>query len=194
MAELETTATETTVDTTGSEVKMEVETAGESAEIARLKAELAKQKTALDKATKEAAENKRALRAKQTAEEAAAEEAKTLQQSMMEELEQLRKEKAVATATAKIVSFVGDNDASARVAEYLYGAEDVEAALAEFQKAWTAKEKALRLEYGKIPAPGAGSSNGATITKDQLNAMSYLERNKFATEHPEEYSKLTGRT
>lgn len=193
MAELETTVNETTVDTTnGSEVSTGVET-NESAEIARLKSELAKQKTALDKATKEAADNKRALRAKQSAEEAAAEEAKTLQQSMMEELEQLRKEKAVAAATAKVVSFVGDNEASARVAEYLYGAEDVDAALAEIQKAWTAKEKALRLEYGKIPAPGVGSSEGVTVTKAQLDAMGYMDRLKFATEHPDEYNKLMGR-
>ena len=193
MAELETTVNETTVDTTnGSEVSTGVET-NESAEIARLKSELAKQKTALDKATKEAADNKRALRAKQSAEEAAAEEAKTLQQSMMEELEQLRKEKAVAAATAKVVSFVGDNEASARVAEYLYGAEDVDAALSEIQKAWTAKEKALRLEYGKIPAPGVGSSEGVTVTKAQLDAMGYMDRLKFATEHPDEYNKLMGR-
>ena len=193
MAELETTvetSTETAeVETTAAE-SQEVT---ESAEIAKLKADLAKQKAALDKATKEAGDYKKQLRSKLTADEAAAEEAKALQQSMQEELEQLRKEKAVSGLTAKAVTFVGTTEAAAELAEYLYGAEDADAALAAIQKAWTAKEKALRLEYGKIPAPGAGSSDGPAITKSQLDAMGYMDRVKFATEHPDEYNKLMGR-
>lgn len=193
MAELETTATETTTENTVTGASEEVVTTTESTEIAKLKADLAKQKAALDKATKEAAESKRALRAKQSAEEVAQEEAKALQQSMQEELEQLRKEKAVSGLTAKAVTFVGSTEAAAELAEYLYGAEDAEAALAAIQKAWTAKEKALRLEYGKIPAPGIGGSDGATVTKAQLDAMGYMDRLKFANEHPDEYNKLMGR-
>lgn len=162
-------------------------------ELAKLKAELAKQKAALDKATKEAAESKRELRKKQSAEEVAAEEAKALQQAMQEELEQLRKEKAVGIITAKAMSVVGDSEAAAQIAEYLYGSEDADAALTAIQKAWNAKEKALRLEYGKIPAPGVGSSDGATITKEQLDGLTFPERVKFANEHPEEYNKLMGR-
>ena len=56
-----------------------------------------------------------------------------------------------------------------------------------------AKEKALRLEYGKIPAPGVGAGDGPTITKAQLDSMKYVERVKFANEHPDEYNKLMGR-
>lgn len=183
MAELETTVTET-VET--------VETA-ESDEIAKLRADLAKQKAALDKATKEAGDYKKQLRAKQSAEEVANEEAKALQQSMQEELEQLRKEKAVASMTMRVMSFVGDDAASAHVAESLYGAENVDAAITAIEKAWTAKEKALRLEYGKIPAPGAGAGDGPTMTKEQLNGLSYMDRLKFANEHPDEYNTLMGR-
>ena len=192
MAELE--ATVETVETAATvEEASNVETTTESAEIAKLRSDLAKQKAALDKATKEAGDYKKQLRAKQSAEEVAAEEAKALQQSMQEELEQLRKEKAVAATTAKLMPVVGDNEVATKVAEYLYGAEDVDAALIEISKAWTAKEKALRLEYGKLPAPGVGSSDGVTITKAQLDAMGYRERLKFANEHPEEYNKLMGR-
>lgn len=190
MAELE-TAVETTVDT-NTEPET-TENGSDNAELSKLKAELAKQKAALDKATKEAAESKRALRAKQSAEEVAAEEAKALQQSMQEELEQLRKEKAVSVITAKAMTFVGDNDTAAQVAEYLYGAEDADAALTAIQKAWTAKEKALRLEYGKIPSPGVGGSDGPSLTKDQLNAMNYIQRIEFANKHPDEYEALMGR-
>ena len=169
------------------------ENGSESAELAKLRAEFAKQKAALDKATKEAAESKRALRAKQSAEEAAAEEAKEQQEALMKELETLRKEKSVAATTAKIIPLVGNNEVAGQIAEYLYGAEDVDAALAAIQKAWTAKEKALRLEFGKIPAPGTGASDGPIMTREQLDAMEYKDRAKFFTEHPDEYRKLMGR-
>lgn len=176
------------VDTDGEQGK-----GTENNELAKLKAELAKQKAALDKATKEAGDARKALRAKQTAEEAAAEEAKALQESMQEELKQLRKEKAVAATTAKIMPLVADSEVATQIAEYLYGADDVDAALTAIQKAWTAKEKALRLEYGKIPAPGVGGADGPTVTKTQLDAMKFTERVKFANEHPDEYNKLMGR-
>lgn len=193
MAELETTVTETTETVDTAVTETETVESPESAELAKLRADLARQKAALDKATKEAGDYKKQLRAKQSAEEVAAEEAKALQQSMQEELEQLRKEKAVAGTTAKVMSFIGDDSVASQVAEYLYGAEDVDAALTAIQKAWTAKEKALRLEYGKIPAPGAGAADGPTITKEQLDAMNYTERAKFAMEHSDEYNKLMGR-
>ncbi len=198
MAELDTNQTVETQETATETAEAETETKAESgqtdsAELAKIKADLAKAKAALDKATKEAAESKRALRAKQTAEEAAAEEAKTQQEALMQELETLRKERAVAATTAKVFPIVNDNAVAGQVAEYLYGAEDVDSALAAIQKAWTAREKALRLEYGKIPAPGVGGSDGPTVTKAQLDAMKYTERVKFANEHPDEYNKLMGR-
>lgn len=193
MAELETTVTETTetVDTTPS-AQVETETT-DSAEIARLKRELTNALNKNDSLAKENAEKTKQLRAKQSAEEVAQEEAKALQQSMQEELEQLRKEKAVAATTAKVMAFVGDDVVSAQVAEYLYGAEDVDAAVTAIQKAWTAKEKALRLEFGKIPAPGAGASDGPTITKEQLDGLGYKDRLEFATKYPDEYERLMGR-
>ena len=196
MAELDTNVnaeveTDTNVQTEAENV--ETEKTAESAELAKLRADLAKQKAALDKATKEAAESKRALRAKQTAEEAAAEEAKAQQDALMQELETLRKERAVAATTAKIIPLVTDSTVAGQVAEYLYGAEDVDSAIAAIQKAWAAKEKALRLEYGKIPAPGTGASEGPTYTREQVDAMKFEERVKFAREHRDEYNKLMGR-
>ena len=193
MAELDTnTQTVETTNDTATDTAAET-TQTDTAELASLKAELARQKAALDKATKEAGDYKKQLRAKQTAEEAAAEEAKTQQEALMKELETLRKERAVAATTAKILPLVTDNAIAGQIAEYLYGAEDVESALAAIQKAWTAKEKALRLEFGRIPAPGVGGTDGPTVTKAQLDAMTYTERVKFANEHPDEYNKLMGR-
>ena len=194
MAELDTNVTPEveSVDTENKEAEKPTETV-ESTELARIRAEMAKLKAANDKLSKENAEKTKMIRAKQSAEEIAAEEAKVQQEALMQELETLRKEKAVAATTAKIMPLINDGDVAAQVAEYLYGAEDVDAALTALQKAWTAKEKALRLEFGKIPAPGAGGSDGPTITKEQLDNMKYPERVKFMNEHREEYEKLMGR-
>ena len=194
MAELDTNvAQEVEVEAENKEQETVSETVTETAELAKLRAEMAKQKAALDKATKEAGDYKKQLRAKQSAEEIAAEEAKVQQEALMQELETLRKEKAVAATTAKITPMVGDSEVAGQIAEYLYGAEDVDAALTAIQKAWTAKEKALRQEFGKIPAPGAGASDGPTITREQLDGMKFPERVKFMNEHRDEYEKLMGR-
>ena len=194
MAELDTNvAQEVEVEAENKEQETVSETVTETAELAKLRAEMAKQKAALDKATKEAGDYKKQLRAKQSAEEIAAEEAKVQQEALMQELETLRKEKAVAAMTAKITPLIGDSEVAGQIAEYLYGAEDVDAALTALQKAWTAKEKALRLEFGKIPAPGAGASDGPTITREQLDGMKFPERVKFMNEHRDEYEKLMGR-
>lgn len=194
MAELETTVTENaeTVDTNLSE-QNETETA-ENAEIARLRADLAKQKTALDKATKEAGDYKKQLRAKQSAEEAAAEAEKERQEAIEKELADLRRERAVANTSKKVFTFVQDEQISTDIAEYLFGAEDVDSALDAISKAWNAREKKLRLEYGKIPSPGIGSGNGPTITREELDKMSYVQRVEFANKNPAEYEKLMGRT
>lgn len=194
MAELDTNVTaEVETEVENKEQETVSETTTENTELAKLRAEMAKQKAALDKATKEAGDYKKQLRAKQSAEEIAAEEAKVQQEALMQELETLRKEKAVAATTAKITPLIGDSEVAGQIAEYLYGAEDVDAALTALQKAWTAKEKALRLEFGKIPAPGAGASDGPTITREQLDSMKFPERVKFMNEHRDEYERLMGR-
>ena len=184
MAELETPAVEENEN-------LEQET--ENPELAKLKAELEKQKAALDKAMKEAGDAKKALRAKQSAEEAAAEEAREAAEARDKELNELRKRFAVAETSKKVMSIVGDEKTANEVAEYLYGADDVDAAITAFNKAWTAKEKALRMEYGRIPAPGAGGTDGPTVTKAQLDAMTYMQRLEFANKHPDEYERLMGR-
>lgn len=205
MAEMDNTSTVDTKDTNGTETATaettqtaapetdDAQKATDNAEIARLKAEIAKQKAALDKATKEAGDAKKALRAHQSAEEAAAEAEKERQESIEKELQELRKERAVAVSSKKVFTFIQDENVANTVAGALYGAEDIDAALDAIQKAWTAREKALKIEYGKIPAPGIGSSDGPTISRAQLDGMGYKDRVEFKQKHPEEYEKLMGR-
>lgn len=143
-----------------------------SAELAKAKADYAKLKAALDKATKEAGDAKKALRAKQSAEEIAAEEQKAQDEATKKELEALRREVASAKTIKAVMSKLGtDEEVSGKISEYLYGAEDIENALTEIQRAWTAKEKALRLEFGRVPAPGAGGANGEDAEMQKAVAL-----------------------
>lgn len=169
MAETETLVETTeTVTDTGAENTNEAQgtetpeqDSGGNDEIVKLRAELAKQKEAINKATREAADYKRQLRAKQSAEEIAAEEKKAADEAAKKEIEELRREVARAKTVKTVMSKLGtDEEVSGKIAEYLYGAEDADAALTELQRAWEKREKALRLEFGKIPAPGAGGANG----------------------------------
>ena len=142
------------------------ETEGENksaleAELEKLRADLAKQKKALDEATSEAGKYRKELRAKQTAEEIAAEEKKAADEKAAQELEELRREVARTKTVKTVMGKLGtDEDTSSKIADFLYGAEDAENALLLIQKAWAAKEKALKLEYGRITGPGAGSGDG----------------------------------
>lgn len=196
MAELETnvnTEIETTEATENVNTDQDSEQGDSNAELAKLKAELAKQKAALDKATKEAGDAKKALRARQSVEEQAAEAQKEELATLKQQLEELTKERTVAVTSKSVFAFVQDESAANTIANALYGANDVDAALNALSKAWAAKEKQLKLEYGKVPAPGAGGTDGPTITRAQLDQMKYTERLDFASKYPDEYSKLMGR-
>lgn len=158
--------TETTVDTNEQTPSVETETTEQQTEngndeLTKVRADNAKLKAALDNATREAGNYRRQLRAKQSAEEIAAEEKKAADEATQKEIAELRKEVARARTVKSVMARLGtDEDTSGKIAEYLYGAEDAEAALTELQRAWTAREKAIRLEFGKIPAPGAGDGDG----------------------------------
>lgn len=194
MAENEIVTGVQVTEQTASEQTERKDTEDNSTELSKLRAQMAKQKEALDKATKEAADFKKQLRAKQSAEEVAAEEKRISDEARDKELSELRKRFAVAETSKKVMTFVGDEAVANQIAEYIYGADDADAAVDAIQKAWVAREKKLRVEYGKIPAPGTGSTDGPTITRSELDAMSYLERLDYAKKHPTEYDKLLGRT
>jgi len=130
------------------------------AQIEQLKADIAKQKLALDSATSEAGKYRKELRAKQTQEEIDAANKKEAEEKAAKELEELRKEVARAKSTKSVMSKLSvDEDAAGKIAECMAGCDDIENALLLIRQAWEAREKALRLEFGKIPGPGTGGSS-----------------------------------
>lgn len=133
-----------------------------NAEIARLKAEAAKNKTALDKATKEAGDLRKELRSKMTQEQIDAENKKEAEEKAAKELDELRREVAKGKTVKSVMGKLGlDEDSAGNLADHLYGAADIDNALLEIQKAWQSKEKALRVEFGKITGPGAGADSNS---------------------------------
>jgi len=133
-----------------------------NAEINRLKGELAKQKDALNKATKEAGDLRKEMRSKMTQEQIDAAEKAEAAEKAAKELEDLRRQVAKGNTVKTVMGKLGlDEDTAGNLADHLYGAADIENALLEIQKAWQAKEKALRQEYGKIPPPGSGADSNS---------------------------------
>ena len=136
------------------------------AEIARLNAEMAKQKAALDKATHEASSANKALKAKMTQEEIDAAAKKEADEKAAKELEELRREVAKGKTIKSVMGKLGvTEEAAGSLADCLYGAADPDNALLLIQKEWQAREKALRIEFGKITGPGAGADSNSPETQ-----------------------------
>lgn len=130
------------------------------AQLEQMKLDMAKQKAALDEATSEAGKYKKELRAKQTQAEIDEANKKEAQEQRDREFAELQKKVARAEGTKAVMSKLSvDEDTAGKIAECLTGCEDMNSALLQIQKAWDAREKALRLEFGRIPGPGAGGSN-----------------------------------
>lgn len=163
---------ESTEEAGGDEDGDEDPTAALNAEIARLKSDLAKQKSALDAATSEAGKYRKELKSKMTQEQIAESEKQEAAEKAAKELADLRKEVAKGKTIKSVMGKlgIGEEDAG-ELAEHLYGAENIETALLLIQKAWTAKEKALRLEFGKVPPPGAGGANGEDAEEQRALEM-----------------------
>lgn len=132
------------------------------AEIARLKAEMAKQKAALDKATKEAGDARKELRSKMTQEQLDAETKREAEEAQKNRIIELEKQVAKTSTVKSVMGKLGlDEESAGTLADALYGAEDVENVLLLMQKAWQAKESALRKEFGKVTGPGAGADSNS---------------------------------
>ena len=181
-----TETTETTVaETPTTETTPSVEEL--SAQIAQLTADRDKYKSANDKLSKESADYKRQLRAKQTAEEQQAEEKAEADRLQKEELENLKRElnhnKAVNAYKAipddkmveSLIDAVSDADHNA-IANIL-------------EKYASAKVKDAQAEWMKSrPRVNMGGEGG--ITKEQFNAMSMAEKSKLYRENKAEYDRL----
>lgn len=124
-------------------------------------AEIARMKSALDKATSEAADYKKQLKGKLTEDEAAAAEREAKWAEMEAKLKELETEKTISTYKASYLAMPGFDEKLAEDTAKALAEGDMKAVFANQQKANAAYEKKLRAEMVKQdPKPdGAGGDD-----------------------------------
>lgn len=160
------------------------------AELAKYMTEVKRMKTALDKASSDAAKwKKEALAHKSDAEQLSIEKAER-DAEIQAELAALRKESAVNKFAKSFIAMGYTEDQAMKAAEAQYGGDTDE--LFRIQAAHQEEyAKKIQAEIMRsMPAPSTGNDDNVQITKEQFNDMSYSEQVKFKREHPTAYDRL----
>ena len=148
-------------------------------------------KSALDKATSEAAGYKKQLRDRMSEDEAAKAKAAEDMASVMAELETYRTEKAVSEYTVQFMG-IGYDEALAKSTAQAIQKGDMAAMFKNHAKFVVEREKALKAELLKdTPTPPAGDGTKG-VNKEAFSKMTLLEKQKFAKENPEQYKEIYG--
>lgn len=169
----------------------EIESALESIELPTdSSAEVEKLKNALSKSNSEAAEFKRQLKEKMTADEIKAKEEAEEKEKMMKDYEDLKKKVAVSDNKAKLLALGYEDALATETAEAMANGE-LDKVFANQKKHLDAMEKKVRSEILKdTPKPGGGNGD-KKITKEDFSKMTYSERAKVYEENPDIYNELT---
>lgn len=148
-------------------------------------------KSALDKATSEAAGYKKQLRERMTEDEAKEAERAAREEAIQKELEQLRAEKVIDQNTAKFLGLGYDEKLARETAEAM-AAGDNEQVFKNHAKFIADREKALKAEILKsTPTPPAGDG-AEKKTRDDFKKMTLAEKQQFARENPEMFNEFIG--
>ncbi len=148
-------------------------------------------KSALDKATSEAAGYKKQLRERMTEDEARAAKDAEEREAIMTELEQLRAEKVIDQHTTKFLGLGYDEKMARETAEAL-AAGNTELVFKNHAKFIADREKALKAEILKsTPTPPAGDG-AEKKTRDDFKKMTLAEKQQFARENPEMFNEFIG--
>lgn len=159
-------------------------------ELAKLKAESAKNKSALDKALKEKGEITKELKARRTESEQAeadrleAEQARNAElESLRAEVNRARAEKAYtkisdAKIVGNLIEAVANGDHS-RIAEIIDG--EISLAVKKAEANW----------LGSRPQVSSGGNDNSGITQKQFDKMTYTQRAELFASDPETYKKFS---
>ena len=154
-------------------------------------AEIERLKNALSKSNSEAADFKKQLREKMTADEIKAKEDADKQEKLQSDYDALIKKVAISENKAKLLALGYEDKLATETAEAMANGE-LDKVFANQKKHLEAVEKKIRQDILKdTPKPDGGNTN-TTITKEQFDAMGYTERLKVFNENPEIYKEYTG--
>jgi hypothetical protein len=159
-----------------------------SAELANLD----KYKDATDKATKEAAEYKKQLKALQDQQKTGNSKADDTIAQLQKQVEELTRQNTIASYTAQFTALGYDAELAADTA--IATADGNVAKVFENQRKFLeAHDKDIKADILKqTPKPGQGGTGkqAPAMTLEKFKKLSQAERMKFAMEYPEEYQKL----
>lgn len=194
MEENKTTVAE---ETKQEEVKVEAEKKEESKtetknepSVQELMTEIAKLKRQADKASSEAAEFKKKYRESLSEVEKASMEKAEKEAAREEEFNQLRRENAINRLEKQYMQlgFTADEAARMAVAET---DGDQETKIKIMSEVDGRKKKQYEAEFfASRPDVNVGGGAGATVTKEQFDAMNPVELTKLKRENPAEYDRL----
>ena len=154
-------------------------------------AEIDRLKQALSKSNSEAADYKKQLREKMSAEEVKAKEDADRIEELTKERDALLREKTVAGYKAQFLALGYDEGLAGASAEAMANGE-MSKVFANQKKQHEAIEKKIRADVLKDTPKPEGGNSSETMTKEKFSKMPIEEQFKFSVEHPEEYKKLYG--
>lgn len=154
-------------------------------------AEIERLKNALNKSNSEAADFKKQLREKMSAEELKAKEDAEKIEELIKERDALLKEKTISTHKAKYLALGYDESLANETAEAMVNGE-LDKVFANQKKHIESVEKKIRADVLKTTPKPEGGNGSETITKEKFSKMSIAEQHKYSVEHPEEYKMLYG--
>ena len=160
------------------------------AELAKLKEENGKLKSAQSNASADASKYKKALQERMSEQERAANETKELIDRLKAENAQMKRNQTLAEYTAGYIG-LGFEAGLAKKAAEATADGDFSGITATLKDFITAHDKALQADaLRSTPRPGAGAV-APSVTKEQFDQMGYMERLKLYNEQPEVYQELT---
>ena len=154
-------------------------------------AEIDRLTKALSKSNSEAADYKKQLREKMSAEEAKAKEDAEKYEEVVKERDALLREKTILAHKTQYLALGYDEKLANETAEAMVTG-DLDKVFANQKKHLESTEKKIREEVLKDTPKPEGGKGSETITKEIFSKMSIAEQYKFSTEHPEEYKQLYG--
>lgn len=154
-------------------------------------AEIERLKTALSKSNSEAADFKKQLRERMTAEEAKAKEDAEKQEKLQKDYDALLKKVSISENKARFLALGYDDALASETAEAMVGG-DTEKVFANQKKHLEAVEKKIRSDILKDTPKPEGGNSSEIMTKEKFLKMTTAEQYKYSVDHPEEYKKLYG--
>lgn len=154
-------------------------------------AEIDRLKNALSKSNSEAADYKKQLREKMSADEIKAKEDSDKMEELQSKYDALLKEWEITKNKARLIALGYEDKLASETAEAIVNGE-IDKVFANQKKHLESVEKKIREEVLTSTPRPTGGNGSATMTLETFRKMPIEEQYKFSKEHPEEYKMLYG--